>query len=111
MEIIIYTTKTCPHCVTAKKYLTTQGLSYIEKDVSSDPLASREMSELGARGVPTLKINNQVLVGFSPQEVMRLLKTSVVYCSHCQKALRLPSEKGKLKVTCTHCKNQFEVTT
>lgn len=34
-----------------------------------------------------------------------------VKCSQCKKTLRLPKHKGKLNVTCPHCKNSFVVNT
>lgn len=34
-----------------------------------------------------------------------------VKCKKCKKTLRLPKNKGKLNVTCPHCKNQFIVNT
>lgn len=34
-----------------------------------------------------------------------------VKCSQCKKVLRLPKHKGKIKVTCPHCANQFVVNT
>ncbi|MCM1115492.1 MAG: hypothetical protein NC397_08370 [Clostridium sp.] len=34
-----------------------------------------------------------------------------VKCNKCKMTLRLPKHKGKLNVTCPHCKNQFIVNT
>lgn len=34
-----------------------------------------------------------------------------VKCKKCKKVLRLPKNKGKLNVSCPHCKNQFVVNT
>lgn len=34
-----------------------------------------------------------------------------VKCKKCKKVLRLPKHKGKINVTCPHCKNQFIVNT
>lgn len=34
-----------------------------------------------------------------------------VKCRQCKKTLRLPKHKGKIKVTCPHCSNQFVVNT
>lgn len=34
-----------------------------------------------------------------------------IKCKSCKKVLRLPRYKGKLNVTCPHCKNQFVVNT
>ncbi len=34
-----------------------------------------------------------------------------VKCSKCKKTLRIPRHKGKVNVTCPHCRNQFLVST
>ncbi|MDE6863866.1 MAG: hypothetical protein K2J41_05720 [Eubacterium sp.] len=34
-----------------------------------------------------------------------------VKCKQCKRVLRLPKNKGKLNVSCPHCKNQFVVNT
>jgi phage FluMu protein Com len=34
-----------------------------------------------------------------------------VKCKGCKKTLRLPKHRGKINVTCPHCKNQFVVNT
>ena len=32
----VYSTPTCPHCVTAKEYLTAKGIKFNDYDVSTD---------------------------------------------------------------------------
>lgn len=34
-----------------------------------------------------------------------------IKCKKCKKTLRLPKHKGKINVTCPHCKNQFIINT
>lgn len=34
-----------------------------------------------------------------------------VNCKQCRKTLRLPKHKGKIKVTCPHCSNEFIINT
>ena len=35
-EITVYTSSTCPYCTLAKNHLTEKGVSYVEKNVSTD---------------------------------------------------------------------------
>ncbi len=42
-RVTIYTTPTCPHCRTAKDYLTAQDIDFDEKDISKDIYARDEM--------------------------------------------------------------------
>jgi len=108
-EIKIYTSPTCPHCRTAKNYLQSRGLSYKEMDVSSNPRAREEMARLKIMGVPSFVINGEVLVGFNQARIESMLKKRIVKCPVCEASLRVPSDKGKIRVTCRECGNKFEV--
>lgn len=106
-DVTIYTTKTCPHCATAKHHLEQMGIFYTERKVDVDHSAQREMQAMGVMGVPTLKVNGQVMVGFNAQQLAEMLKKKLVNCPMCHQKLRLPADKGILKVTCSKCSHQF----
>ena len=36
-KVIVYTSSTCPHCKTAKKFLEQKKYEFIEKNVQTDP--------------------------------------------------------------------------
>jgi glutaredoxin len=63
----------CPHCQTAKRYLDEQKIPYRLCNVQS-PKGRKEFASLGMRGVPVLKIGDQVLNGFSIKEFKKLFK-------------------------------------
>lgn len=109
MPILIYTSSTCPHCTTAKDYLNKNHLKFEEKNVSTDALARSEMQSLGAMGVPTLVVNGQMMVGFNPQELQKLLLKQVIPCPNCHGKIRLPADKGTLDVACPKCQHRFRV--
>ena len=54
MQIVIYSTTTCPYCKMLKDYLTSKTLSFTEKLVDMDETAQKEMSAVsnGFLGVP-----------------------------------------------------------
>ncbi len=106
-KILVYTSSTCPHCKTAKKYLDQKNYNYIERNVQTDPSASSELQALGAQGVPTFKIGEQVIVGFNPSAIEKAVSTKVMSCPNCQKKLSVPKGKGKIKITCPHCGHKF----
>ena len=110
-EVFIYTTPACPHCRTAKEYLSSRGIKYTEKDVSSDASAASELASGNIMGVPAFKINGEFIVGFDSNRIMELMKYEIVKCPVCAARLRLPSGKGKLRVTCSNCSEKFDVTT
>jgi len=65
MNIIIYSTSTCPTCVKAKNLLDKWGFEYTAKMVDSDRAALVEMSKTtnGARTVPQIVIDDKWIGG------------------------------------------------
>jgi glutaredoxin 3 len=64
-EVIVYSTKTCPYCVIAKRYLSEKGVKFTDYDVGADRSKALEMmTKTGQMGVPVLDINGSVIVGF-----------------------------------------------
>ncbi|NLP37239.1 MAG: glutaredoxin family protein [Firmicutes bacterium] len=72
-EVIVYTSNTCPHCVSAKDYLTQKGIVFTEKNVSIDREARQELISQGFTGVPIIKIGDDVVVGFKQDKLDELL--------------------------------------
>lgn len=72
-NVIIYTSNTCPYCVLAKNYLDEKGVSYIEKNIQTDPSARKELMSMGYMGVPVLIINGEEVVGFDQAKIDELL--------------------------------------
>lgn len=59
----------------AKDYLSSKGVEFDAKDVTSDPNLLQEMLEVtgGLRGVPVIVIGDQVIRGFDKEKVSGLL--------------------------------------
>ena len=57
-KIVIYTTRTCSYCYSAKSLLARKGATYDEIDVSGDPEGRQRMTVLagGVRTVPQIFI-------------------------------------------------------
>lgn len=110
-KVIIYTTKTCPHCSTAKEYLKEKGISYEEKDIATDMTARRELMRLRVRGVPAIQIEDEIIVGFQPEKIDQLIDFTIVKCQECATKLRIPKDHGSLTVTCPRCKHRFQMNT
>ncbi|HQE93042.1 MAG TPA: glutaredoxin domain-containing protein [Anaerolineae bacterium] len=73
-RVIVFSTPMCPHCRHAKQYLRSRGIAFTEVDVSRDAHAAQEMERMsGQQGVPVIRIDNHIVVGFDRPKIDRLL--------------------------------------
>ena len=72
-EVILYTTTRCGYCVKTKNLLNELGVAYVEVDVEHSSEGRRQFDALGGRGVPLLKIGENIVRGYNPDAVRRLL--------------------------------------
>jgi len=71
----VYSTPTCPYCVTLKNFLKEHNIQFEDIDVSQNELAQKEMIEKsGQYGVPVVDIDGQIIVGFDQDKIKKLLK-------------------------------------
>jgi glutaredoxin-like YruB-family protein len=73
-RVIVFSTPTCPHCRSVKRYLQQKGVRFKDVDVSRDQRAARDMvRRSGRQGVPQVEINGRIVVGFNRRKIDRLL--------------------------------------
>ncbi len=72
-NVTVYTSNTCPYCVSAKDYLKEKGIDYTEKNVQTDKDARKELMAMGHMGVPVLVIDGEEVVGFDKERIDALL--------------------------------------
>lgn len=73
--IKVYSTPTCPYCVTLKNFLKEKGIEFSDIDVSQSDKDLKEMVEKsGQMGVPVSDINGEIVAGFDRDKICRLLK-------------------------------------
>lgn len=73
-KVIMFTTPTCSHCNSAKRYLREKNIKFKEIDVSRNQKAAQDMMrKTGQQGVPQLWIDNRPVVGFDRNKINRLL--------------------------------------
>lgn len=71
----VYSTPTCPYCVTLKKFLRNNKIEFEDIDVSQDRKQLDEMIEKsGQMGVPVVDIDGQTVIGFDKEKISQLLK-------------------------------------
>ncbi len=73
-EVIVYSSNTCPHCVTVKEYLSDKGVAFTEKNVSVDATARKELMKKGIMAVPVVEIDGETVVGFDRDRIEDLLR-------------------------------------
>ena len=55
------------------EFLSQKGVPFVAKDVSVDLDARTELIALGSRATPTIKVGDEVLIGFNPTKLAQLL--------------------------------------
>jgi glutaredoxin-like YruB-family protein len=75
--VSIYTTPSCHFCHMAKEYFAEKGIAYTEFDVAADQEKRKEMVDMTKQlGVPVIRIDDSLIVGFNKPKVMELLGLS-----------------------------------
>jgi len=70
----VYSTSTCPYCVTLKEFLKEHSIDFEDIDVSQNKTAAEEMiKKSGQMGVPVVDIDGQIIVGFDKEKISQLL--------------------------------------
>ncbi len=65
-KVIMYSLPTCPYCIEAKEWLNEHSIEYEAIDISKSKAAGEELTvRTGSSGVPTVVMDNSVLIGFS----------------------------------------------
>ncbi len=73
-RVIVFSTPTCHHCRSAKRYLKQKGVRFTEVDVSRDQRAARDMQRIsGQQGVPVITVGGRPIVGFDRTKIDRML--------------------------------------
>ncbi|MEK9153066.1 MAG: glutaredoxin domain-containing protein [Patescibacteria group bacterium] len=75
MQIKVYSTQSCPYCVTLKEFLRANDVEFEAIDVSFDQKLQQEMiDKSGQMGVPVVDIDGEIVVGFDRERIVQLLK-------------------------------------
>jgi len=72
-KVVIFTSNTCPHCHTAKEYLSQKGVDFQERNINEDPNARKELMKKKIMGVPAIFVEDEVIVGFDKNRLDQLL--------------------------------------
>ncbi len=68
-KVTVYSSNTCPYCVSAKQYLSENGVEFEEKNVQTNAEARQELMQMGHMGVPVILIDDEEIVGFDKDRI------------------------------------------
>ena len=69
-KIKVYSMEGCPWCVKAKDFFKEKNIDFEEIEVDKDEKALKEMmDETGQSGVPQIKINGKMIIGFDQDAI------------------------------------------
>ncbi len=73
--VTIYSTPVCHFCHAAKDFFAANNIEFTEHDVASDLEKRTEMIEMtNQMGVPVIRINDDVIIGFDEGKLKELLE-------------------------------------
>lgn len=73
--VIIYSTPSCHFCSAAKAFFQENNVEYTEVNVATDLEGRKEMVDMtGQMGVPVIRIEDDVIVGFDEAKLRELLE-------------------------------------
>ncbi len=76
-KVEIYSTPTCHFCHMAKEWLTAKNIPFVDYNVAESMDKRKEMVEMtGQMGVPVIKIEDNVMVGFNQEMMAKLLEVA-----------------------------------
>jgi glutaredoxin-like YruB-family protein len=74
VDVVVYSTPTCPWCVKAKQFFKNHTMAYRDVDVTTDAAGLAEMQRIsGQLGVPVIKFGATVVVGFDLPKLEKLV--------------------------------------
>ena len=77
MKIDVYSTNTCPSCITLKQWLTRLKIPFINHDVSVDREAAQYLVSHYGRSVPVIEIDGEGVVGFQQEKIQKMILRSL----------------------------------
>ncbi len=74
-QVTIYSADWCGFCRSAKEYLKSINVNFVEKNIETNPADGQEAFEKsGQRGIPVLDIAGDIVIGFDRPKINDSLK-------------------------------------
>ena len=72
-RVVVYSQPTCMPCRKMKEFLSQNKIEFIDRDVSADDDALRELIRMGHMTTPVIVVDDEVIVGFDRARLESLL--------------------------------------
>lgn len=72
-NVTVFSSNTCGYCTMVKDYLNEKNVAFVERNVSSDVEARKELMSKGFMGVPIIYVEDEVIQGFDKAKLDELL--------------------------------------
>jgi glutaredoxin len=76
-QIIFYSADWCFVCRSAKSHMDSEGIAYEERNVDEPRYEAMLVEVSGARSIPVFDIDGNILSGFDPEKLDRLIATAI----------------------------------
>ncbi len=77
-KVKVFSTPTCPYCVTLKEFLKQHKIDFEDVNVAEDAAGREEMiKKSGQMGVPVADIDGQIVIGFDKERISKLLNINI----------------------------------
>jgi len=73
-QVVIFTTRQCPFCLAAKRFLKQHGVAYTELKIDTSPKARQLFDMLRGTGVPLIFVDKIRLAGFDERLLTQVLQ-------------------------------------
>jgi glutaredoxin-like YruB-family protein len=74
VEIKMYSSPTCSHCIQAKAWLKENNIEYEDINIDEEKNAKEMQEKTGSMSTPTFIIDGKVVIGFEEDKFEKLLK-------------------------------------
>ena len=74
MDVKIYSSPTCPHCIAAKEFFKKNKIPDKDFSVEKPENAKKSVEVSGQTGVPVIVVDDKVIVGFDKEKLEKILK-------------------------------------
>lgn len=72
--VVLYATDWCGYCRKAREFFTQHNIAYVEYDIEKSAEGKAQYDQLRGSGIPLVVIHGEVLRGYDPNSMKKLLK-------------------------------------